>query len=118
MSPRTIRRLVVAVFVLGIAGMVVGSVTDHNGMAVTFGLITVAAAVGLILVTAVAGPGAFGPPARDGRTAPADQTTGDAGRDDAGRAVEEQVDRLVAGGADERDVRELVRRAVRFGRGG
>jgi hypothetical protein len=117
-SPRTIRRLVLAVFVAGIAGMVVGSIADNSGMAVTFGLITAAAAVGLILVTAVGGPGAFGPPSRVRRTALPDPVPGDADRDEAGRAVEEQVDRLLAGGADERDVRELVRRAVRFGRSG
>ena len=58
-SPRTIRRLVIAVFVIGIAGMIVGSIADNNGVAITFGLLTAAAAVGLILVTASAPPGAF-----------------------------------------------------------
>ena len=70
MAPRTIRRLVIVVFVAGIAGMIVGSIADNNGVAITFGLITAAAAVGLILVTAVAGPEAFRPGARRGAACP------------------------------------------------
>ena len=54
-------------FVAGIAGMIVGSIADNNGVAITFGLITAVAAVGLILVTAVAGPEAFRPGARAAR---------------------------------------------------
>ena len=95
MSPRTVRRLVIGVFVIGIGGMIAGSIADNNGFAITFGLITAAAALGLILVTAVAPPGV----------------------DDASAAlVEEQVGQLVAAGADESQVRELVRRAVNLGR--
>jgi len=109
-APRTIRRLVVAVFVIGVAGMIIGSIADDNGVAVTFGLLSAAAAVGLILVTASAPPDAFvGPdgPARGGEPA---------GAEAAGAAIEEQVTRLVDAGGDEREVRELVRRAVAFGR--
>jgi len=119
--PRTIRRLVIAVFVIGIAGMIAGSIADDNGVAVTFGLITAAAAVGLILVTASAPADAFtvGASASGGGDG-ADGEPGAAGRglDDerAGQAIEEQVSRLVAAGADEREVRELVRRSVAFGR--
>jgi len=123
MSPRTIRRLVVAVFVVGIAGMIVGSIADDNGVAVTFGLLSAAAAVGLILVTASAPAGAF-TPAGDKRGGDRRADAGADGPDDrgrgddeaAGRAVEEQVARLVDAGADEREVRELVRRSVAFGR--
>ncbi len=117
-TPRTIRRLVIAVFVIGIAGMIVGSIADDNGVAVTFGLLTAAAAVGLILVTASAPAGAFA----SASSAPGGPTDTDvAGSRDvdpeqAGQAIEEQVTRLVAAGADEREVRELVRRAVAFGR--
>jgi hypothetical protein len=103
MSPRTVRRLVIVVFVAGIAGMIVGSIADNNGMAVTFGLVTAAAALGLILVTAVADPSSLG--SRRGAV-----------DDDAAASVEEQVDRLVTSGADEHQVRELVRRAVSLGR--
>ena len=115
MSPRTVRRLVIGVFVIGIAGMIAGSIADNNGFAITFGLITAAAAVGLILVTAVAAPGAFGPtPGRRSRRGaapdprPVDQA--------AAELVEEQVGQLVSAGADESQVRELVRRAVTLGR--
>ncbi len=69
MSPRTVRRLVIGVFVIGIGGMIAGSIADNNGFAITFGLITAAAAVGLILVTAVTAPGAFGPRPAAGRRA-------------------------------------------------
>jgi Na+/H+-dicarboxylate symporter len=100
-SPRWIRRIVLVVFVAGVAGMIVSSVAERTGAAMTFGLLTAAAAVGLILVTSVAPPGAFAPPAVD---------------DDAAAAVEAQVEALVADGANEGEVRRLVRRAVRLGR--
>jgi hypothetical protein len=127
-SPRAIRWIVIAVFVIGIAGMIVGSIADDNGVAVTFGLLTAAAAVGLILVTASAPPGAFAKGGPSGRTKPAGSTdrstdgSTDGGQTDpvdaeqAGQAIEEQVARLVAAGAEEHEVRELVRRAVLFGR--
>jgi hypothetical protein len=115
MSPRWIRRLVAVVWVAGILGMILGSIADNNGVAVTFGLITAAASIGLILVTAAAGPGAFDPSStrrRDTTPKPAPANV-----DAAGAAVEEQVARLVAGGADEAALRELVRRSVALGRG-
>jgi hypothetical protein len=43
-QPRIVRRLVLVVFVGGIAGMIVGSIADNNGTAITFGLITAVAA--------------------------------------------------------------------------
>ncbi len=116
MSPRTIRRLVIVVFVAGVGGMIGGSIADNNGIAVTFGLITAAAAVGLILVTAVAAPGALGPQSggRDGAAGGAvDHGAVD---EEAARGIEDQVQRLVEAGADEPDVRELVRRSIAFGR--
>jgi hypothetical protein len=114
---------VLAVFVGGIAGMIVGSITDNNGVAITFGLITAVAAIGLILVTMVVPPDAFG----GGRPTGGDADDGDrseardsraqqVGVEAAGARIEEQVDILVAAGADEGQVRELVRRAVAFGR--
>jgi hypothetical protein len=118
-SPRAIRRLVIVVFVLGIAGMIVGSIADDNGVAVTFGLLTAAAAVGLILVTASAPPGAFASAGTAARAPdPSDPVAVEVDPQQAGEAIEEQVSRLVAAGADEREVRELVRRAVTFGRVG
>jgi hypothetical protein len=116
-APRTIRRLVVAVFVIGIAGMIIGSIADDNGVAVTFGLLSAAAAVGLILVTASAPADAFvtdAPPVGAEGGGAIDTPGADA--EAAGASIEEQVARLVDQGADEREVRELVRRAVAFGR--
>jgi hypothetical protein len=101
MSARWIRRIVLVIFAGGIAGMIVGSIADNNGTAVTFGLITAVAAAGLILVTSVAGPGAFG-------GAPVDEA--------AAEDVERRVEELVAAGVDEAEVRSLVRAAIRLGR--
>ena len=98
MTPRAIRRLVVCVCVIGIAGMIFSSITERAGAAVTFGLLTATAVVGLILVTSVAGAHAF-----------------DKGRppivfdEDRAAEVEAQVQALVDGGADESAVRNLVR---------
>jgi hypothetical protein len=119
-SPRTIRWLVIVVFVGGIAGMIVGSIADDNGVAITFGLITAVAALGLILVTAVTSPAASGTSGTGGSGSGSGSGSSDrpdpVAAEEAGAAVEEQVDRLVGAGAEEREVRELVRRAVRFGR--
>ena len=106
MSPRTIRRLVVVVFVSGITGMIIGSINDNNGVAITFGLITAAAALGLILVTAVAPPETFDRGRR--AEAPPDE--------EAAARLEERIDALVRAGGDEAELRELVRQAVALGR--
>jgi hypothetical protein len=108
MSPRWIRRIVIVVFLAGIAGMIVGSVADNNGVAITFGLLTAAAAVGLILVSSVAPPEAF----RKGGS-----TIVDARRFDEATAadVEERIRILVDAGADEGALRQLVQRAVQLG---
>ena len=52
-------------FVAGIGGMIVGSILDNNGVAITFGLVTAAAALGLILVTMVVPAEAFRRPGGD-----------------------------------------------------
>jgi hypothetical protein len=98
-TARLVRRLVVAVCVAGIAGMIAGSIADNNAVAMTFGLVTAAAALCLIVTTAVV----------SGGSAPAV-----AGEQSA--RVEQLVDDLVATGADEGAVRRLVREAVRLGR--
>jgi hypothetical protein len=102
MSPRLVRFAVITVFVGGIAGMIVGSIADNNGIAVTFGLATAVAALCLMAMTAVAGADAFARPARFD-----EQTATD---------VEERIAALVADGCDEDELRELVRTAVRLGR--
>jgi multisubunit Na+/H+ antiporter MnhB subunit len=97
MSPRAVRRIVIAVCVAGIGGMIAGSIADNNGAAMTAGLVTAVAILCLIVATAVT-------------------TSPPAGAEGAAVEVEDAVEGLVAGGADEAEVRELVRRAVRLGR--
>jgi hypothetical protein len=77
--------------------MIVTSIVDSPGGALTFGLLTAVAAFGIIIVTAVTNGGA----ARS--------------EDDLGEAIEDQVRALVETGADERAVRSLVRDAVQLG---
>jgi hypothetical protein len=97
-----VRRVVIAVCVAGIAGMIAASIAERTGAAITAGLVTAFAVVCLVLVTAVAPPAAFGAPP------PVDE--------DAAADLERRVADLVATGADEREVRALVRAAVRLGR--
>ena len=99
MDPKLLRRTVLVVFLGGIAGMVVGSIMDNNGTAITFGLITAVAALALILTTALIS----GQPA-------------DRFDDERAEAVEARIVQLVADGADEAAVRDLVRDAVVLGR--
>lgn len=94
-----IRRAVLATCALGIAGMIVSSIRDATGAALTFGLVTAAAVLCSLVATAVT------------NTAPA---TDDA--DELGRRVEEHVEELVDAGIDEGFVRALVADAVRLGR--
>jgi hypothetical protein len=101
---RVVRWVVIGVCVGGIAGMIVGSVADNNDVALTFGLITAAAVLCLMVATAVS------PSTTPSATA--------GGFDDAQAArVERLVQRLVAAGARENDVRDLVGEAVRLGGG-
>ena len=97
MSAVAIRRVLVAACLGGIAGMIVTSIADSPGGALTFGLLTAAAALGMILVTAVT----------NGGSALED--------DELGALVEERIALLVADGADERAVRALVRDARKLG---
>ncbi len=104
---RVVRWVVIGVCVVGIAGMIVGSVADNNDVALTFGLITAAAVVSLMVATAVSPPSAAPRPA-----------AGTSEFDEAQAArVERLVQRLVDKGAPEADVRQLVGEAVRLGRG-
>ena len=96
MSARVVRRVVFLICVAGIAGMIAGSIADNNAIAMTFGLATAVAVLCLIVVNAVvSGPGDPDLTARD---------------------VEDRVERLVEQGADEGDLRSLVRAAVKLGR--
>jgi multisubunit Na+/H+ antiporter MnhB subunit len=98
MSTRAVRRLVVAVFVVGVAGIIAFSIADEPDAALASGLLTAAAAVVLIAVTAVTSPRRSGDP------------------EALAERLEERVSALVAAGADEGEVRRLVRDAVDLGR--
>lgn len=106
-SPLLVRRVVLCVFVLGIAGMIAGSIADNNGTAITFGLITAVAALGLVLVTSVSPPGSL---TKSGTVAPTEVD------ERLAADLEQRIAELVAGGADEEGVRKLVGRAVEMGR--
>ena len=93
---RAIRIAVIVVCVGGIAGMIATSISNHNGAALTFGLITAVAILCQMVATTVV---------NENRP-----------REDDGAALEASIDHLVAAGADEAAVRDLVRHAVRLGR--
>ena len=93
---RAIRIVVIVVCVAGVAGMIVTSITNHNGAAITFGLITAVAILCQMVATTVL------------------NEVGSVEAD--GAELEAEVAHLVSGGADEAAVRDLVRHAVRLGR--
>jgi hypothetical protein len=97
-SPKGVRRVVVAVFVLGVAGIIGFSISDDPDAALASGLLTAAAAVVLIAVTAVTTPMRAAEP------------------EALAERLEGRVSTLVAAGADEAEVRRLVRDAVDLGR--
>jgi hypothetical protein len=107
-SISAIRWASLGVFVLvGIPGMIVASINDHTGVAVTFGLVTVGAVLALIAATAVA----------TGRIPPeAGTPVSTASTEREGAELEAGIQDLVTAGADETAVRDLVRKAVRLGR--
>jgi vacuolar-type H+-ATPase subunit D/Vma8 len=84
--------------------MIVASITSHNGVAIAMGLTAAVAVMCLMLVTAVAGPEAFG------QSQPVDEA--------AAADIERRVGALVAAGADETEVRSLVRAVRRIARRG
>jgi multisubunit Na+/H+ antiporter MnhB subunit len=98
MSAKAVRRAVVAVFVLGVAGIIAFSISDDPDAALASGLLTAAAAVVLIAVTAVITPRRAADP------------------EALAERLEDRVSALVAAGADEAEVRRLVRDAVALGR--
>jgi hypothetical protein len=107
-SISAIRWVSLGVFVLvGIPGMIVSSVNDRTGAAVTFGLVTVGAVLALLAATAVV----------TGRIPPeAGAPVTRAGTERDGAELEAGIQDLVSAGADETAVRDLVRKAVRLGR--
>ncbi len=102
MTLRVLRWAVIAICVVGIAGMIIGSIADNNnGVVVTFGLIT---AVSIIVLMAVAATAR----SAENRRGEVDESLA--------AEVEDRVQAMVAAGADEAAVRDLVGRAVRLGR--
>lgn len=101
-TPRLVRGIVLLWCAGGIIGMIITSISDNIDGAITFGLLTAAAVLCLILVTAVAGRDAFGPP-------------GEPDPDHAAH-VERQIQALVRDGVDETRLRQLTRDAVDLGR--
>jgi hypothetical protein len=102
-TARTVKLTAVGVCVVGIAGMIVTSALNHNGAAITFGLVTAVAVLCSMVATSVAASAAGGveakyPPER------------------LATVVEQQIQALVEGGADEQSVRQLAGEAVRLGR--
>ena len=107
LGPRAIRRIVITVFILGIGGMIAGSILDSNGFAITFGLITAIAALALVLVTQVSPPGSLAKRSKSETPVVDEQLAAD---------LESRISTLVAEGADETDLRKLVGRAIELGR--
>ena len=103
---RVVRWVVIGVCAVGIAGMIGGSAVDNSDLALTFGLITAAAVLCLMVATAVSAP-----------TTTHDAAGAGAFDESQAARVEHLVERLVADGAPEDAVRRLVGDAVRLGRG-
>ena len=107
MNLRLLRLAVIAVCVVGIAGMIIGSLADNNnGAVITFGLIT---AVSIVVLMAVAATTR----ALEGRASGAAAAVDE----EIAADVEQRIQALVSAGADEAAVRALVGTAVRLGRG-
>jgi len=96
-----IRIVTGVMFVASIAGLIVSSIAGNNeGWVVTIGVVSAITAIVLIVSSAVVSSNRI--PAFSEVEA---------------ERIEEQVRRLVAAGADENDVRELVKTSIRLGRG-
>jgi hypothetical protein len=99
-ATRLITRTCIAVFVCGIAGLIISSVAgNNNGVVLTIGGFIVVAAIVLMVVNTVTVHDRI-----------------DAFDDAAAEQLEAQVAHLVEQGADETEVRTLVREARRGGR--
>jgi hypothetical protein len=116
-SVKTVRTVALVICVAGIAGMIVTSILNHNGAAVTFGLVSAVAVVCAMVAKAVA--------ADTMRQLTTSGIIEGGGPDHGGGApesdalaelVESQVQAVIGGGAPEAAVRQLVGEAVRLGR--
>lgn len=100
MSVKAIRVACAVVFVCGIAGIIVSSINGNNeGWVITIGLTTTLAAIALIIASTVS--------VRQ-RLHVFDEV--------AAERLESRIAELVAKGADESAIREVVREAIELGR--
>lgn len=103
MSAPVIRRVVLAVCVVGIVGMIVTNIAGNSGGSMTFGLITAVAILCSIVATAVS-------------ARPPGGAIGEELAEQLGKQVEARIAALTEAGVDEDDLRALVADAVRLGR--
>jgi hypothetical protein len=120
---RVVRILVIAVCVVGIAGMIIGSLSDNNnGVVVTFGMMAAVASIVLMSFTLATRSAealqATSPSLHaEAVTIVNDSSVPEVDASEAlAAALEDHIAAIVASGASETEVRDLVRRAVRFGR--
>jgi len=100
MRVRTFRVVAAVIWVAGIVGMIVSSVNgNNNGWVLTCGLLTAAASVVLLSVTAATNVERL-----------------DVFEDADAERLETRIEQVVATGADELVVRSLVRDSMRLGR--
>ena len=100
MATRLITRACVAIFVCGVAGLIISTIAgNNNGVVLTIGGCIVLAAIVMMTVKTVTVPERI-----------------DVFDDAIAEQVESRITRLVEQGADETDVRALVREARRSGR--
>lgn len=116
MTAGAVRAVVLVICAGGIAGMIISSIADSDGAAITFGLATAVAVLCLMVATAVARSTTARSTAGRGTTAGADDGDGPAQAEALGQEVERLIDDLVRAGADEEQARALARAAVRLGR--
>jgi hypothetical protein len=100
-SLRVIRIVCAATFVASIAGLIISSIAGNNaGWVITIGLVAVTAAV-VLMIASLVGSNVRMPEFSDARA----------------EEVERIVTRLVGSGADEKEIRDLVRASVQLGQG-
>ena len=100
LAPGTLRGVALLLCATGIVGMIITSIADEVGAASTFGFIGATGAFALLLV---------------GVLVPAVESAASWDEERAA-AVEDAVQRLVAAGADEEDLRSTIAAAIHLGR--
>ena len=99
MARRWLPRVCIAIFVAGIAGIIVATINGNNaGVILSIGLVIVLAAIALLAATSVGGTRRI-----------------DVFDDAAAEKLERMITELVANGADETAVRAVVRETRRLG---